>query len=152
MNREALAKTNPRIDMSHARTTPKNLLRQRADALVLEHEAGTLTATALRGGLDELLEFMEPGPQDLLYLQTYSSSPDSDVIGMTLIEAGHVVPVALDSADWPYQKVLDAVMDGWRVISFPNMALLAVSPDQPHGLGFEFILERRSFRRDSREG
>ena len=42
---------------------------------------------------------------------------------------------------WPYATVIDAIRDGWRVISFPNMAL-SLDENRTYGLGFEFILER----------
>ena len=130
--------------MAGERKKPRMLLRQWADGLTAEMEAGTLTVASLRRALDEVIGWAEQRRQDLLYLQAYSSSPDSQVIGMTLIQDGCIVPVELDATQWPYQRVLDAVMDGWRIISFPNMALMAVPADEPHGLGFEFILERWS--------
>ena len=49
---------------------------------------------------------------------------------------------ASDADEWPYQTVLEAMEDGWRVISFPNLALMALNHDDSHGLEFEFILER----------
>ena len=60
---------------------------------------------------------------------------------MTRVAGGKIVepPDA-----WPYQTPLDAINDGWRVIAFPNTALLALSADDPQGLGFEFILEKWS--------
>jgi len=58
-----------------------------------------------------------------------------------LIEDGVLKEGPANSEDWPYQTVLDAVGDGWRIISFPNMALLTVDDREFHGLGFEFILE-----------
>ena len=79
--------------------------------------------------------------QDLLYLQTYSSSPDSQVLGMALIENARIVPVGIDATKWPYQTVLEAIADGWRVVSFPNITHRA---DDPQGFGYEFILERLS--------
>lgn len=81
--------------------------------------------------------------QDLLYLQTYSSAPDSQVLGMTLIENARIVPAGIDATKWPYQTVLDAIADGWRVVSFPNASSTA-PPDDPQGFGYEFILERLS--------
>ena len=59
-------------------------------------------------------------------------------------QGGAIVAPPDDPDDWTYQSALDAINDGWRVISFPNMALLALSADDPHGLGFEFILEKWS--------
>jgi hypothetical protein len=64
------------------------------------------------------------------------------VVGMTYIEAGVLKEASSDPNEWQYQTVLDAVQSGWRIISFPNMALLAMSDEESYGLGFEFILER----------
>ncbi len=117
--------------------------RTTADRLAADLEAGTLTVEDLRRGLEEVARPPE-ARQDLLYLQAANTSPTAGVLGMMLIEAGAPVELAADPDEWPYQTVLAAVNDGWRIISFPNMALLAVSEDDPRGLGFEFILERWS--------
>ena len=61
---------------------------------------------------------------------------------MMLVEDGQLIEGPADPAAWPYQTVLEAIRDGWRVISFPNMALLAIDETELHGFGFEFILER----------
>ena len=49
--------------------------------------------------------------------------------------------VSEDSKDWPYQSVLEAIRDGWRVVQFPNLALL-MDESRTYGLGCEFILEK----------
>jgi hypothetical protein len=79
--------------------------------------------------------------QDLLYLQTLFSSVTSKVNGMSLIQGGEVVPSPENPDDWPYQSVLDAINDGWRVISFPNLALM-MDNSETYGMGCEFILEK----------
>ena len=104
--------------------------------------AGTLTTDALRRGIREITDRPDKTVQDLLYLQTERSSPYSKVIGMMMIENGQRHEGALDADEWPYQTVLEAMEDGWRVISFPNLALMALNHDDSHGLEFEFILER----------
>ena len=43
--------------------------------------------------------------------------------------------------EWPYNSVLEAMNDGWRVIKFPEMALM-LQEDKTFGLGCEFILEK----------
>ena len=48
--------------------------------------------------------------------------------------------------DWPYQSVLEAVRDGWRIIKFPELALM-MDESRTYGLGFEFILERYGHNR-----
>ena len=112
------------------------------EGLLAELRGGGLTESRLRGGISELVEANGKRGQDLLYLQARTTSPVSQVAGMMLIEGGERREVHPDPEDWPYQTVLDAVKDGWRIISFPNMALLAVNEKEFHGLGFEFILER----------
>jgi hypothetical protein len=117
--------------------------REIADRLAAALAAGTLTVEDLRQGMEEVAR--SPGArQDILYLQAANTSPTAGVVGMMLIEDGAPVETPADADVWPYQTVLEAVNDGWRIISFPNMALLSVSEDDPHGLGFEFILERWS--------
>ncbi len=49
----------------------------------------------------------------------------------------------VDAKLWPYTNVLEAINDGWRVISFPNLALV-VDGESTCSLGCEFILERWS--------
>ena len=110
--------------------------------LVTELQRGMLTEDQLRQGIKDLTVRSKAKKQDVLYLQAHDTSPGSQVIGMMLIEDGVLKEGPTDSEDWPYQTVLDAVKDSWRIISFPNMALLAVDDREFYGLGFEFILER----------
>ena len=80
--------------------------------------------------------------QDLLYLHASTFSPASEVIAITLMEGGKQQPVPDDAADWPYQTVLEAVADGWRIVCFPEMSLVTTSDSDLHGLGHLFVLER----------
>ena len=63
----------------------------------------------------------------------------SPVHGMTLVSNGELTEP--DEAHWPYRTVLEAIRDGWRVIQFPNLALMT-DESRTYGLGCEFILER----------
>ena len=83
--------------------------------------------------------------QDILYVQTVFSSVTSIVNGMSMISDGEVQEMPEDSEDWPYTSVLEAMNDGWRIISFPNMALM-MDDSITYGVGNEFILERISYR------
>ena len=112
------------------------------ESLVTDHRNGTLTESQLRQKIADIAAETEKKRQDILYLQVGTTSPTSQVIGMTYIEAGVYKEASSDPDEWRYQTVLDAVQDGWRIISFPNMALLAMSDEEAYGLGFEFILER----------
>ncbi len=109
------------------------------DCIVL-HARGALTAAHLQ----EVLELVaEPGVglQDLLYLQCTSTAVTSQVLGMQLITAGRVQPEPESATEFPYATVLAAMRDGWRVVQFPNLALL-LDEQRTYGLGCEFILER----------
>ena len=116
--------------------------QQITEALVADLESGTLTEVELRQGIANIVAGTDKRQQDILYLQASNTSPASQVIGMTCIEGGVIKEASADPNQWPYRMVLDAVQDGWRIISFPNMALLTVAEEEFHGLGFEFILER----------
>ena len=112
------------------------------NSLMAELQRGELTPAQLYQGIMDLIGQNSCKPQDILYLQARNTSPESQVVGMMQIEGGKRVACPSDPEDWPYQAVLDAVKDGWRIISFPNMSLLAVDEKEVYGLGFEFILER----------
>ena len=112
------------------------------EALVAELQKGALTESGLRKGITDIVAADNPKRQDVLYLQAGTTSPGAAVVGMLLVEAGELREGPLNPDDWPYQTVLDAVRDGWRIISFPNMALLTVDEKEFYGLGAEFILER----------
>ena len=116
--------------------------QQITDSLVTDLRNGTLTETRLRQKIADIASEMSQKHQDILYLQVGTTSPASQVVGMTYIEGGVLNEASPDPDEWQYQTVLEAVQDGWRIISVPNMALLAMSDEDVYGLGFEFILER----------
>ncbi|MCY3709215.1 MAG: hypothetical protein OXG26_09980 [Caldilineaceae bacterium] len=101
---------------------------------------GSLSEEMLQAAL-EAAHGNEAKCQDILYLQAVSTSLASQVQGMLLIENGEIAEEIPDPEDWPYQTVLEAVRDGWRVVQFPNLALL-LDETRTYGLGCEFILER----------
>ena len=82
--------------------------------------------------------------QSLLYMQSFSTDIDRHLLGYTLVVNGERVKGPDDPDDWPYQCVADAVRDGWRIISFPNMALL-LHEEHTYGLGCEFVLEKMEY-------
>ena len=60
---------------------------------------------------------------------------------MRIVENGEMWDGPEDPEDWPYKTVLDAVRDGWRVIKFPELALM-LDDKRSYGLGCDFVLER----------
>src|SRR5664279_113294 len=111
------------------------------DKIVEDFKQGRLTEDSLRQALGR------PGAagkqQDLLYLQALTTSVTSGVVGMSMICAGEVIEGPAAPEAWPYQTVLAAIRDGWRVIKFPELALLLIG-EGTVGLGCEFILEKWS--------
>ena len=106
--------------------------------------AGTLVEADLQQALDRLdgtSDDDSPKQQRLLYLNTGNTGVDSQVLGMALVENGEILEGPDDVDEWPYNSVLEAMDDGWRVIKFPEMALL-LQEDKTFGLGCEFILEK----------
>ena len=112
-------------------------IRQWRDKLT----AGTLGAADFDLALEERAANNSRSRQKLLYLQAQSTAVDSGVIGMSIVEDGQVHEGPDDPAQWPYKTVLEAINDGWRVVKFPEMALI-MEEDKTFGLGCEFILEK----------
>ena len=79
--------------------------------------------------------------QKLLYLHTSTTGVNSEVLAMALVENGRIFEGPEDPAEWRYNSVIAALNDGWRIIKFPEMALL-LQEDKTFGLGCEFILEK----------
>ena len=116
------------------------LVKQEIDGCIDSLKQGNLTERDLLR-VSEIVDGGPTRPQDVLFLQADSSSPVARVVGMRIIEDGELSDGPADPADWPYETVLDAVRDGWRIIKFPEMAL-SLDENRTFGLGHEFILER----------
>ena len=117
-------------------------IKQQIERCLEKHRHGELTEQELREVI-EAIDSPPPKCQDLLYLQAGSTSLESRLLGLALIENGRVVELPDDPNDWPYKTPLEAIRDGWRVIQFPNLALM-MDETRTYGLGCEFILERWS--------
>jgi hypothetical protein len=116
------------------------LLKQHAARCLGEFRQNRLTESSLQQ-LADLIEAAPRTRQNLLYIQGSSTHPGSTALGMLLIVDGECTEPPPDPKEWPYRSALDAVKDGWRIIAFPNLALLA-DPAVPQGLGCDFILEK----------
>ena len=79
--------------------------------------------------------------QDLLYLTTGTTAPDAQLLSINLVEDGIIQSLPQNADEWPYQILLDAINDGWRIIKFPEQALL-LNEDTSYGLGCEYVLEK----------
>ena len=116
------------------------LIKQQLEQCIEKLNQDTLLEEDLREVI-AALAVIGPKQQNLLYLQASSTSVTARVLGMSLLENGMLSDGPADPAEWPYQTVLDAIKAGWRVIQFPNLALL-MDESRAYALGCEFILER----------
>ena len=103
-------------------------------------EQGSLTAADLRDLAAASSSAFAGQRQELLYLQTATTSVTSEVIGMLLVAGGKVSDGPLDAGEWPYKSVLEAMEDGWRVVRFPVQ--LPAGHTQDAHITCEFVLER----------
>ena len=113
-------------------------LRSQVERCIKELGEGTLTEASLYRIL-EVNGATCSQRQQLLYLQTATTSPTSAVLGMFMVPNNGFDEN--DSDNWPYANVLEAMEDGWRVISFPDLSLL-MDENTPAGLGCNFVLEK----------
>ena len=108
-----------------------------------ELAAGELTASRL----DELLHTALAGSarvrQRLLYIHAAQPSVRSPLIGSALHEPvpGSLTQIDPLAEELPYGSVFDAILDGWRVVQFPDQR--APFEDREIDIiGYEFILEK----------
>ena len=120
-------------------------IQQQVEACIEAFRQGSLTEASLlrivelAGGPSKQQDGSSKR-QSLLYLQSKRTSITSAVIGMSLFKDGqfHDPP---GTEDWPYGSVAEAMAEGWRIVKFPEMALL-VDETRTYGFGCEFILEK----------
>ncbi len=118
----------------------REAIAAKLDLALAELRAGTLQESTLAAIRDEVAT-ADGARQDLLYLQASGTDLNSEVIGMRIVLNGEVSDGPDDPDDWPYQTVLEAVRDGWRIIDFPNLALL-LDESRTYAYGAEFVLEK----------
>lgn len=102
----------------------------------------------IESDLDELLQSAwassKPRRQRLLYLYAHLPSIRSGrVISMALHEpvTGSITEITTAPQEWPYKTVHAAIVDGWRVIHFPDQRA-PFDDNEIDILGFEFILQK----------
>jgi hypothetical protein len=105
---------------------------------------GRLTLEDL-DALEQLaLDHQRPLRQRLLYLHASSPSIRSRVVAAAQHEPtpGSVTQIDPLAPEIPYESVFAAILDGWRVIHFPDQR--APFDDRDIDIvGYEFILEKR---------
>jgi hypothetical protein len=82
--------------------------------------------------------------QQLLFLSLATPNPTSQVVAWSIFDgAGRTTNMAGDSDRPPYDSVLAAMKDGWRVIQVPALGPACVGQEHQTGhLRFEYVLEK----------
>ena len=111
------------------------------DKILARFRQGQLTEQDLRQALER--RGSSGKHQDLLYLAATNTAVTAPLLSISLVQDGQMVDGMTGAGEWPYGSVLDAIRDGWRVIKFPELALLLYE-GKTAGLGCEFILEKWS--------
>ena len=80
--------------------------------------------------------------QRLLYIYALQPTVRALVVATTLHEVGgSLCQIDPQAAELPYQCVMDAIADGWRVIHFPDHRG-PYREGRMDMLGYEFVLEK----------
>ena len=81
-----------------------------------------------------------PRKQRLLYLSAESTHPQSEVLSCAIYEPKHGYITEIDPtlSKLPYNSVHDALIEGWRIIHFPDQR----GSEDMDILGYQFILEK----------
>ena len=103
-----------------------------------KHQAGKLEDQ----DFDQLVELAATKTQKILYLYSKSTSMRSQIAGWVLFDPEQPDEPELPSQDAPYDTVIAAVRDGWRIVQFPISKLYSFSDVDNDYLGFEFVLEK----------
>ncbi len=90
--------------------------------------------------LEELLEIQRP-PR-IMYLTARSINMRSGIVGWAVFVPGEGPELKLPGDEPPYESVLDAVADGWRVVQYPIHKLYEYKDLENDYVGFDFILEK----------
>ncbi len=101
-------------------------------------QAGNFTEADL-----QRLEVLLTKPRQMvLYLYSKSTSMRSAIASWALYDPTVSYKPTLPSQDAPYDSVIEAVNDGWRIVQFPRAELYQFSDVDNAYLGYEFILEK----------
>jgi hypothetical protein len=127
---------------SKENTLPHPIAEQFAKARA-DLKAGRLTLEDLEALEQQALGRQRSVRQRLLYLHASSPNIRSRVVAAALHEPvpGQITQIDPLAEENPYESVLAAIQDGWRVIHFPDQR--APFDDREIDIvGYEFILEK----------
>jgi len=91
--------------------------------------------------LATLEDLLSKPKQKILYLLSVRIDMRAEIVGWQLFDPNNGNERALPSQVAPYESVIDAVRDGWRILQFPSPQNFPFS-EQNSYVGYEYVLER----------
>ena len=92
---------------------------------------------------DRLERLIETKKQKVIYLYSKSTSMRSQMFRAGLVyDPNNQDEPELSSQESPYESVMSAVRDGWRIVQFPISKLYSCPDVDNDYLGYEFVLEK----------
>ena len=116
----------------------KTSLNEWLDTCINKLNAGELTEVDLKS----VIECLNTEKQIILYLYSKSTNLRSPLGAWALYDPTAPDDPVLPSQDPPYDSVLAAVRDGWKIVQFPRPELYSFSDVENTYLNFEYILEK----------
>jgi hypothetical protein len=92
--------------------------------------------------LDALERLVARPVQCVLYLVSKAMNLRAPIVGWSFFDPSRSHEPSLPTDQPPYDSVLDALRDGWRIVQFPDPKHFAFSETDNDYLGYEYILER----------
>ena len=93
--------------------------------------------------LDDGLRPLDDGLRPkIMYLTARSTNMRSGIVGWVEFVPGEKPKLKLPGDEPPYESVLEAVADGWRVVQYPIPKLYEYKDLENDYVGFDFILEK----------
>ena len=117
-------------------------VKRQLERCLEKFRAGALSEGDLQQALESANAQLAASTPQLLYLQASTTTVTSRVCGMSLFDADGQHDGVDETGAWVYETVYDALRDGWRIVKFPEMALMVAGEEEAYGLGCEFILEK----------
>ena len=108
----------------------------------LAESRNKLGAGLTTADLDQLEALLHTPRQQVLYLYSKSTNMRSPLAGWAFYDPTIPQEPVLPESAPPYDSVLAARADGWRVVQFPIAKLYDYEGQDNDYLGFEFILEK----------
>ena len=117
-------------------------VKRQLERCLEKFRTGQLSERDLQQALESADTQRAASTPQLLYLQATTTTVTSRVCGMSRFDADGQHDSVDETGAWVYETVLDALRDGWRIVKFPEMALMVAGEEEAYGLGCEFILEK----------